>query len=413
MAAGQKVYVADKETLDKVYNILSADPVYGFIEHNDILSPDSRIEYIGLNKDYIPFSRDRETGVMALHSWADFPVIKGNKPYMVRADGTPDYMLSENDYTKKEDKSNSDIANTSYDGGAFSWIPKIYKSEKMAGNDRIVRFSLTPRDGYEPIGFIDTENNELEGVWIPMFYGSLIGDRMGSISGTQPTYSGSASMYKQNIDAFSGRACFFGGAIVETIIDLLIMFAKTTNLREVYGFGNCAGYSVGTPTNGVKQNTVIDGGQFYGTDDQKSLNKIFHSIVLGSHQQSMRDPYTSLVNGRYKISKNYSYNENGVGYTDTGINISKEAIGVYPNKFLAVQGFGALPVEPFAGSSVTGGCSGFSANVRETTMGCRFSSCSDGVKCSVRELSLYSKGSYKHWSIGASVLLLPPVGVTV
>ena len=108
MAAGQKVYVADKETLDKVYNILSADPVYGFIEHNDILSPDSRIEYIGLNKDYIPFSRDRETGVMALHSWADFPVIKGNKPYMVRADGTPDYMLSENDYTKKEDKSNSD-----------------------------------------------------------------------------------------------------------------------------------------------------------------------------------------------------------------------------------------------------------------------------------------------------------------
>ena len=49
--AGEKIYIADKETLDKVYNILASDPVYGFIEHNDILSPSARIEYIGLNKN--------------------------------------------------------------------------------------------------------------------------------------------------------------------------------------------------------------------------------------------------------------------------------------------------------------------------------------------------------------------------
>ena len=38
---------------------------------------------------------------------------------------------------------------------------KIYKNEEMVGNDRIVRFSLTARDGYEPVGFIDPSNNEL------------------------------------------------------------------------------------------------------------------------------------------------------------------------------------------------------------------------------------------------------------
>ncbi len=402
------------QTLDKVYNILDIDPVYGFIEHNDILSPDSRIEYIGTNKDYTPFSRNQETGEMVLHSWADFPIIKGNKPYMVKADGTPDYRLNENDYTKKEDGSNSDVANTSYDGGAFSWLPKIYKNEEMVGNDRVVRFSFIPRDGFEPAGFIDTDNNELKGVWIPMFYGAGMADgKMGSISGTQPVSNQSVTMQKNAIDAFGDRAKFFGGPIVETIIDLLIMFAKTTNLREVYGFGNCDGYVVGVSTNGIKQNAVIDGGQFYGTNDQKSLNKILHSIVLGSYQQTMRDPYTLLVNGRYKVSKNYSYSATGYGYTDTGISISKEALGVYPDKFLTVPGFGALPVEPFAGSSVTGGCSVFSANVRKTTMGGRFSSCSDGDRCSLRELSLYSEGSYRHWSIGAAILLLPPVGVTV
>ena len=125
--AGEKIYIADKETLDKVYNILAADPVYGFIEHNGILSPGSRIEYIGLNKDFSPLVRNKADGSMALNSWADFPVIKANKPYMVRADGTPDYRMSETNYAQKESGGASDVANSSYNGGAFSWLMKIYK----------------------------------------------------------------------------------------------------------------------------------------------------------------------------------------------------------------------------------------------------------------------------------------------
>ena len=48
------VDIADKTTLDKIYNIVSADGVYGFIEHNDILSPSQRVEYIGMNASYTP-----------------------------------------------------------------------------------------------------------------------------------------------------------------------------------------------------------------------------------------------------------------------------------------------------------------------------------------------------------------------
>ena len=244
--AGEKIYIADKETLDKVYNILASDPVYGFIEHNDILSPSARIEYIGLNKNYSPLARNKENGSMVLNSWADFPVIKANKPYMVRADGTPDYRLKETDYTQREDGGSSDVANSSYNGGAFSWLMKIYKNEEMVGNDRIVRFSLTARDGYEPVGFIDPSNNELGGVWLPMFYGSILGadgatPKMVSLANLQPTYNNTTDKEKTAITNFSSRAAFLGGPIVETIIDLLIMFAKTTNLQEAYGYGNCAG----------------------------------------------------------------------------------------------------------------------------------------------------------------------------
>lgn len=428
--AGEKIYIADKETLDKVYNILAVDPVYGFIEHNGILSPGSRIEYIGLNKDFSPMVRNKADGSMALNSWADFPVIKANKPYMVRADGTPDYRLSETNYAQKESGGASDVANSSYNGGAFSWLMKIYKNEEMVGNDRIVRFSLTARDGYEPVGFIDPSNNELEGVWLPMFYGSILGasgstPKMVSLSGMQPTHSNTTAQEKTAITNFSSRAVFLGGPIVETITDLLIMFAKTTNLQEAYGYGNCAGYDASqSPTYGVKQNAIVGGGQFYGTDDQHSLNKIFHSIVLGSYQQWMRDPYEVVVNGRVKVSKNYTYDPTGAAYTDTGIAVpdnktwdtNHNALD-YPAHFRTVPGYGSIPALGMdGGSSATGGCDGlWRKDPKQTHTGVclRFGDCNRGLLCGLRARSWGSTATYANWDIGAADLLLPPVGVAV
>lgn len=428
--AGEKIYIADKETLDKVYNILAADPVYGFIEHNGILSPGSRIEYIGLNKDFSPLVRNKADGSMALNSWADFPVIKANKPYMVRADGTPDYRMSETNYAQKESGGASDVANSSYNGGAFSWLMKIYKNEEMVGNDRIVRFSLTARDGYEPVGFIDPSNNELEGVWLPMFYGSILGasgstPKMVSLSGMQPTHSNTTAQEKTAITNFSSRAVFLGGPIVETITDLLIMFAKTTNLQEAYGYGNCAGYDASqSPTYGVKQNAIVGGGQFYGTDDQHSLNKIFHSIVLGSYQQWMRDPYEVVVNGRVKVSKNYTYDPTGAAYTDTGIAVpdnktwdtNHNALD-YPAHFRTVPGYGSIPALGMdGGSSATGGCDGlWRKDPKQTFTGVclRFGCCYDGLLCGLRARYWYATATHATWSIGAADLLLPPVGVAV
>lgn len=428
--AGEKIYIADKETLDKVYNILAADPVYGFIEHNGILSPGSRIEYIGLNKDFSPLVRNKADGSMALNSWADFPVIKANKPYMVRADGTPDYRMSETNYAQKESGGASDVANSSYNGGAFSWLMKIYKNEEMVGNDRIVRFSLTARDGYEPVGFIDPSNNELEGVWLPMFYGSILGasgstPKMVSLSGMQPTHSNTTAQEKTAITNFSSRAVFLGGPIVETITDLLIMFAKTTNLQEAYGYGNCAGYDASqSPTYGVKQNAIVGGGQFYGTDDQHSLNKIFHSIVLGSYQQWMRDPYEVVVNGRVKVSKNYTYDPTGAAYTDTGIAVpdnktwdtNHNALD-YPAHFRTVPGYGSIPALGMdGGSSATGGCDGlWRKDPKQTFTGVclRFGDCYCGLACGLRARHWNHTATNANWYIGAADLLLPPVGVAV
>lgn len=151
---------------------------------------------------------------------------------MVRSDGTADYRLNENDYTKKEDGTASDVANADYDGGAFAWAQKIYKREYTSGDDRYVLFRFEKADGFEPVGFIDPDNKELEGVWIPMFYGSIISDKMKCISGNQPVYNKNTSQEKAAIDAFGTRAKFFGGAIIETLVDLMLMFGKTAIYRR-------------------------------------------------------------------------------------------------------------------------------------------------------------------------------------
>lgn len=414
---GKRVNIADKETLDKIYNALVPDEIYGFIEHMDILAPGQRIEYTGANKDYSPITVNKETGQASYNSWANFPWLLANKPYMVHSDGTADYRLNENNYAQKEDGSASDVANAAYDGGAFAWAMKIYKQEYTVGSDRVVNFSISKRDGFEPIGFIDPSNRELEGVWIPMFYGTIISDKMKCISGNQPCYNTATAAEKTAIDAFGSKAKFFGGAIVETLIDLMILFAKTTDLQAAYGNGNCSGYDASlAPTYGVKQNAVVGGGQFYGTSDGKSLNKIFHSIVLGSYNQWMRDPYVVCVNGKVKVSKNYNYDLTGAAYEDAGITHGKindnAAYGpVYAHIFRTIGGFGALPAAPYKGSTALGGCDGMWVNTGITAVALRFGGCDYGLNAGPRALALDSTAGDANWYIGAAILLLPPVGV--
>lgn len=409
-----KVNIARQDTLEEILSIVKPN-VYGFIEHNAILSPSARIEYIGANARYAPINVTKGGGY-TLGDWSDFPWLKSNKPYMVRSDGKADYRLNELDYTKKEDGSASDVANTSYDGGAFAWAQKIYKREYMVGDDRYVLFRLEKADGFEPVGFIDPGNNELEGVWIPMFYGSIVSSKMKSVSGTQPTYSNKTAAEKTAIDNFGTRAKFFGGAIVQTLIDLMIMFAKTTDLQSAYGNGNMNGYDSSlAPTNGVKQNAVVGGGQFYGTNDGKSLNKIFHSIVLGTYQQWMRDPYAICVNGKLKVSKNYAYDLSGASYSDSGIDFGEvtDTNWHYPHHYQTIPKFGAVGTYPFNGSTSTGGCDGFIVNITITAVALRFGACHSGLIDGPRALYLNYTATNASWDVGVALLLLPPVGEAV
>ena len=303
-----KVFLADKETQDKIYNIVRDDQVYGFVEHMRESNPAKKIEYIGANKDFTPITQDLDQSKVNYGSWKTFPVIAGNKPWMVLETGIGDYRLNEDDYTKRLDGTASDVSNARYPGGAYSWLPRVYTRQEVYGDDRYVWFSFEKRDGFEAIGFREWNGSkfeEVEGVWLPMFYGSKLSDSIASIfkskTGAEDTNSifltsiAGAGVFVGNktqmqylfgaVSLWKGDELLRGyrllqGAILNVITDLLILFAKTTDLKSVFGKGR-QNIRVGSEQ---LKNDIVSGGQFMGTSDGNTLNKIFHSIHTSLHR---------------------------------------------------------------------------------------------------------------------------------
>lgn len=394
------------EALGASYNV-ELYAIYSFIDHMDVLDPAQKIEYTGMIKDYTPMVMNMDTHIMDYGSFGNCFVLKENKPAMVLYDGTVDYWLDPNDYSKKADGTPSDVADINYGGNAFAWLPRVYKKEYQDGDDRYVFMSKHKIDGsYLPNGFIDPDNNVLEGVWLPMFYAmNGTGGQGRSMVGGKPMVDKDTATQKAAIDKNGDRYVFLGGPIMCTIADLLIMFAKTTNTQAAYGYGASSAYVNNSSINyGVLSNTVVPGGQFYGSADGKSLNKAFHSIALVSWNVWLRDPYTLNVSGTYKVSKNYKYDITGATYDDAG-SVSGTTSS-FIKKLKVVEGYGFLPVETGASDS-TGYCDKFWANTSITSPALRFGSLTGGTADGLFALQPNNAPSLSDYATSFAFLLLP------
>lgn len=242
-----KVFIAEQETLMEVQkqvdkltnNLLPLDkPIYAMVIHEaSDLNPNSRVEYLGANKNFTPMSMNMSTHAMNYGSWADWSWLKANVPVMCNFDGGIDYYLNPNDYTKKADGTDSDVSNVDYAGDAMSVIQKIYKKEYKVGNDRYVFFCERKVDeDFKAVGF-NVLGKERDYMLIPMFYGSIDANgKMRSIAGqwscltasgnasdnTTGTAIGTAEQYAA-IQKASKNGLFFGGALVNTLADICVL----------------------------------------------------------------------------------------------------------------------------------------------------------------------------------------------
>jgi hypothetical protein len=232
-----------------------------------------------------------------------------------------------------------------------------------------------------------------------------------TISGTQPVYGKTADAERSLITAFSSRACHFGGPVMNLLRDLAYLLTRSTDIQTHWGEGCMSSYVNSSPLYGVKKNAVVGGEQFYGCSGGATLNKAFHSIVIQSFQQLLRDPMTLLSSGKMLVSKYYSlYSLTGSGYTDTGYTYSTSSGWRYAAKLQPVSGFGSVHQDDGGGSTATGCCDGQYYNNSGVRVGRRLGYCNSGLTGGPGCLDLYYEASYATWSCGVGVLLCPSAG---
>lgn len=362
------------------------------------------------NSGFDPMLTNEGTGTATAGDWGDFLVdTLKNLPYMVGEDGVADYQLDPTDYSKKADGTASDYANTSYNGGAFAWINKIYMKEEYAqdGNSRRVIFADGAYEGFEAVGFNDGED-ELEGIWIPMGYMDANGRVL--VAGTTPVASKTCDQEWAIIQGKGTRSRFLGGPILNVLRDLEYMLFKSTDIQARAGHGRC---SAGSQQ--VINNAKVDNGNVVGWKGTaaatKALNKYFHSQVLGSYQQYLRDPYTLLISGQVYACDDYSYALSTTGKKATGKTWGTSSAWNYPKKLEYLgAGLGSFPKHENTGSSATGLCDGVYGNASGTRVALRLGAANDALIDGPACVLLNNEASVAYWNCGVGRALLPSAG---
>ena len=419
MAKGDRIYIADKKTLDEVKadttGILAAVQDidskfagikrYGVKINKNDSNPATRVTYlydaVGMN----PAKMDFASGAFDFGDWGDIWFVKNNYPCMVKYDGTEDYKLNPNDYTLKEDGTESDVANSDFAGNAMSAIPLVWISQYEVGNyEYIILCNVQYDSSYHAYAHTRADGTIMNVKYLSMFKGSYDGTRLRSLSGMQPMYSQTAQTEihraaannQDGADIWRTRSW----ADRNLVNCLLTVIGKSDDSQGVFGQGNTAGYVEDASVYyGVLQTgTLNDKGQFFGYNTTVEQVKVFHIEGWWGDQW---DRVVGLImdHGKVKVKMTPPYNLTGEGYTDTGVDLSAVANGY--TKTTTMREFGRIPTGT-GGSASTYLCDYLYLNAEIVAVALVGGDCNNGAHCGAAYLNLNYAASNTNWTIGAA-----------
>lgn len=287
------------------------------------------------------------------------------KPCMLKSDGTVDYYLDPNDYTKKADGTPSDVANSDYDGNAMMEWGKIwYKfvGTEVDGEGHFYVSNYKVDDTYHCWCNIDSENNETDHFYTAIYNGTGT-TKLRSISGvalTSTSGNGNTNVTQEVTKATANNTTPAVEWYTEVFSDkllinaLLVLMGKSLNTQSTFGRGLDTGEQ--TVKEAYITGTLNDKGLFWGvTANGNSAVKVFgmenwwgcvwHRVAgCISVDNALK---VKLTYGTADGSAANGYNQTGNGYIDNG-NIPTS------NNFVKTMSYNELGYSP---SSVTGGSS--------------------------------------------------------
>ena len=342
--------------------------LYGFKLDQNESDPLSMITYTEDNKYFEPARMDYNANTFKYGDWEDSWFIKNLKPCMLKYDGMVDYELDKNDYTKKLDGTDSDVANDSYGGNAMIGIPKVYwKIVDNGDNTANIYICDKKLDGdFVCWSHIDNNGNEIDYCYMPIYNGSNVNSVLRSISGKAPivnqtatteiTYAKANNLTSDTIwytEVFSDRML---------INLLLLLIGKSTDTQTVFGNGH---YTDGvSESSNIVSGTMNDKGLFYGTNGKGKGVKVFGMEHWWGNQwrriagwiNSYGTQKIKLTYGQSDGSTVDGYNTDGTGYIVIPNSIPSDSSGGCISKILFNEN-GLIPTTA-NGSQTTYYCDG-------------------------------------------------------
>lgn len=395
--------------------------LYGFILDQNESDPDSMVIYIEDNKGFSKAFMDYAADRFNYGDWQDTFIMP--KPCMLNTNGTVAYYLDPDDYTKKADGTDSDVANVDFDGNAMNEWGKIFwkVTDNGDGTGTFLFSDKKVNDDFVYWSNIDENGDEIPHFYTPLYDGSLINGRLRSLSGQTPMgnrtiQQGLDYAHANNPD---GVHMYETDVFcdVQLFIMLCVLISKTTDSQKAFGSGNNNSY-VSESNTGIKKTGTMDKkGMFWGDQTNVFGVKVFgREHPYGNEYKQMAGwtmyygtQKTKMTYGKSDGSTVNGYNITGDGYSAINDSELIGTMGGYISTCKITKN-GLIP-KKIEGSSTTKYCdSMFFYN-----NGIYYAYFSGGSKehngVGIFQLNLYTAGSYTRNDINACLSCKPKLSI--
>lgn len=407
----------------------STATIYGFRILRYESNPLSKVEYIkdalGMEPAYMDFTN----GLFNYGSWENAFFMP--KPCMVLYDGTVDYYLDLDDYTKKINGSTSDIADPTYPGNAMMewgqnnkmiWL-KIEPNYRQDSRSATIYISDENADGtYTNWPFHNSNGETVDHFYTAIYNASLIDGKLRSMSGQNLSKTLTAYQEYEYAQANNptGQLLWTPEVVadIQLINFLLILMCKSTNLQDRYGQGVRSG-GTESKNNGFLTGINNTKGLFYGTNNTSTSNYTTDPIKIFGMENWWGMQYRRywgdvIANYNRKVKMTYNmedgsgiigYDVNGTGYVSLGIPSPTGTDGGYISEMMFTEK-GMFPVE-ISGSYTTHYCDGFWKPGSGVNMMHRGGYPDSGALMGPFMTSADAAATYTSWRVGTSLSCKP------
>ena len=435
---GKDVRKAIHDAIEETYNVASEAKeialghdyghIYGFYINGAESDPEKAVTYLADAVGMTPAYMNYDSGVFNYGDWEDAFFMP--RPCMLKSNGTVDYYLNPNDYTKKLNGSASDVANTSYDGNAMMewgkngkkiWLKIVPDSNPRSASIYIADYQVD--DGYNDMAFHNANGDSVSHFYTPIYNGSVVSSKMRSLSGQalSKTITTTAQRTYAKANNPSGSAVMWD---IELFVDrllinfLLILMAKSLNTQKAYGEGatvsgteaindtfrtgvhNTKGLFYGTNSGSVSANTFGNCVKVFGMENWWGMQwRRTLGLILASGVEKIK-----LTRNTEDGSTVTDYDEDGSGYVSTAVECSGTSGGYISE--VAFKDNALLP-KVASGSASTYFCDGLWFNASATCLALFGGVSNDSSGAGAFCLHLAGTASIAYWNRGAALSCKP------